>query len=128
MAAGPVVRSGLGDVVQSLDPAADERVGWSVLYLHIGTPDRVPRGRQLGVGDAIGHPSCEGGVALGAHVHVARKYNGDWVNAVGAFPFVLDGWTVFEGDVDYDGGLRLGEQRREACECKEPETNGLTRP
>lgn len=128
MAAGPVVRSGLGDVVQSLDPAADERVGWSVLYLHIGTPDRVPRGRQLGVGDAIGHPSCEGGVALGAHVHVARKYNGEWVNAVGAFPFVLDGWTVFEGDVDYDGGLRLGEQRREACECKEPETNGLTRP
>jgi len=126
MAPGVVARSGLGDVVQSLDPSGDERIGWSVLYLHIGTPDRVARGTQLKTGDAIGHPSCEGGLALGAHAHVARKHNGEWLNATGPLAFNLAGWTPFEGVEEYDGGLVRGGESREACECKEPDKNGLT--
>lgn len=126
MAPGVVARSGLGDVAQSLDPSGDERIGWSVLYLHIGTPDRVARGTQLKAGDLIGHPSCEGGLALGAHVHVARKHNGEWLNAAGDLAFTLAGWRPVEGVEEYDGGLVRGGESREACECKEADKNGLT--
>lgn len=127
IAAGPVVRSELGEVVQSLDAARDERVGWSVMYLHIAARDRAQAGAQLRVGDRIGHPSCEGGASSGAHLHIARKYNGEWLNAAGPIPFVMDGWTAFEGPSEYAGGLRKGGLTREACQCKELDKNGLTR-
>jgi hypothetical protein len=32
-------------------------------------------------GDRIGHPSCEGGAANATHVHIARRYNGEWIPA-----------------------------------------------
>ena len=81
---------------------------------------------ELKTGDLIGHPSCEGGLALGAHVHVARKHNGEWLNAAGDLAFTIAGWRPVEGVEEYDGGLVRGGESREACECKEAEKNGLT--
>lgn len=126
VADGVIARSVHGEVVQSLDPGGDERVGWSVLYLHIGSRNRIPAGAIVKAGDRIGHPSCEGGLAMAAHLHLARKYNGEWLNAQGPTPFDLGGWIAVEGAYEYDGALVRGEQRREPCECKRPTTNGVT--
>jgi len=127
VADGVIARSTDGEVVLSLDPSGDERVGWSVLYLHIAERERVPAGARVRAGDLIGHPSCEGGFALAAHLHLARKYNGEWLNAQGNIPFDLEGWIAAEGGREYDGALVRDGQRREACECKLPSYNGIAR-
>ncbi len=121
VAAGLVVRSDAGVVVLDLDGDGYEQTGWAVLYLHIAAQDRVPQGTYLHPGERIGHPSCEGGIATGTHVHIARKYNGEWIAADGPLPFVLDGW-VSQGDgTPYGGWLIQGNRRLEACECRQPE-------
>ena len=83
----------------------DERTGWVVLYLHIADAGRVPVGTVADVGDPLGHPSCEGGHSTGTHIHIARKYNGEWIIADGVMPFVLSGWEPIRGDEAYDGYL-----------------------
>lgn len=125
MADGAIARSTKGEVAQALDPSGDERIGWSVLYLHLATDGRVQAGTRVRQGDRLGHPSCEGGLAIAAHVHVARKYNGEWITAQGDIPFVLGGWVAGEGDAQYEGTLTRGQDRREACECKLPLVNGV---
>jgi murein DD-endopeptidase MepM/ murein hydrolase activator NlpD len=109
VADGPVVRIGPGLVLQDLDAPGlsdgQEQTGWAILYMHIADQDKVPLGAQLRAGDLIGHPSCEGGPSTGTHLHIARKYNGEWIAAGGALPFVLDGWTAHAGDQPYQGTL-----------------------
>lgn len=125
MAPGVVTRSYDGEVVESLDPSGDEHTGWSILYMHIAAQDRVNVGDKLKVGTHIGHPSCEGGVAQGAHTHVVRRYNGEWLNAAFPIPFNLGGWTPTEGGSEYDGVLTNGKLTRSPCECKELDTNAI---
>lgn len=126
VADGVITRSINGEVGLALDPSGDERIGWSVLYLHVSHNGRVAQGKLVKAGDRIGHPSCEGGLAEAAHVHIARKYNGEWINAEGAIPFDLGGWVAGEGDQEYDGTLTRGDQTRQSCECKLPNVNGVT--
>ncbi len=102
---GLVVRSGNGVVMVDMDGDGSEQTGWDILYLHVAAKDRVAKGQWVEMNDHIGHPSCEGGVATGTHLHFARKYNGEWVTAGGPIPFVLSGWTVFEGDKPYEGKM-----------------------
>lgn len=109
-AAGLVVRSGNGVVVVDLDGDGSEQTGWNILYLHVATNNRVAKGEWLEQDGRIGHPSCEGGVSTGTHVHVARKYNGEWILADGSIPFVLSGWTVYAGDRPYQGKLVKGDK------------------
>jgi len=105
---GLVVRSGEGVVVIDLDGDGYEQTGWTLLYLHIATKDRVPVGTWVEAGDRIGHPSCEGGRSSGTHVHITRRYNGEWVPADGPLPFVLSEWTVQASSVPYKGWLMRG--------------------
>ncbi|HEY3341644.1 MAG TPA: LysM peptidoglycan-binding domain-containing protein [Anaerolineae bacterium] len=126
MAAGIVTRSNNGEVVESLDLSGDEHVGWSILYMHISSDDRIKVGDTLKVGSQIGHPSCEGGVSNGAHTHLVRRYNGEWLNAVSPIPFNVGGWTPVQDSVEYDGALTNGKLTRQPCECKEMGTNGIT--
>ena len=107
-AAGLVVRSERGIVILDLDGDGYEQTGWDILYLHIATDGRVEEGEWLEEGDRIGHPSCEGGIATGTHVHIARKYNGEWILADGPLPFTLSGWTAHNGNKPYDGMLTRG--------------------
>jgi LasA protease len=104
-APGWIVRSERGQVLQDLDGDGIEQTGWTLLYLHIAAQDRIPAGAYLETDERIGHPSCEGGVASGAHVHLARKYNGEWIAASPALPLVLSGWTVEAGEKPYQGRL-----------------------
>ena len=62
-------------------------------------------GDEVNTGDRLGHPSCEGGISTGTHVHMARKYNGEWMTADGPTPFVLSGWAVHNGAAIYKGSL-----------------------
>jgi LasA protease len=119
MADGVVVRSEPGVVMLDLDGDGDERTGWVLLYLHIATAGRVSVGRTLKRGDPIGYPSCEGGTATGTHVHVARKYNGEWIAADSAIPFNLDGWVAHNGSQPYAGSLTRGGLTVIACSCSD---------
>jgi len=109
-ASGLVVRSENGVVVVDLDGDGYEQTGWAILYLHIATDGREPVGTWVGLGDEIGHPSCEGGNATGTHTHIARKYNGEWILADGPMPFVLSGWRAHAGKELYIGTLTKDEK------------------
>ena len=106
---GLIVRSGNGVVVIDMDGDGYEQTGWTLLYLHVATKDRIEAGTWVEVGDRIGHPSCEGGRATGTHVHMARRYNGEWVPADGPLPFTLSGWVAKAGTLAYKGWLIQGE-------------------
>ena len=105
VADGLIVRSEYGAVVQDLDGDGNEQTGWTVLYMHIAYWERVQEGTFLNAGDMIGHPSCEGGVSTGAHLHIARKYNGEWIDSVGEIPFVMSGFLPQSNGVAYNGYL-----------------------
>jgi LasA protease len=117
VAPGIVVRSDAATVVLDLDGDGDERTGWIVFYFHIETKDRVAIGKVLNTGDPIGHPSCEGGRTTGTHVHIARKYNGEWIPADGIVPYNLGGWVAHKGAVEYQGTLTKGGRTLTACTC-----------
>jgi murein DD-endopeptidase MepM/ murein hydrolase activator NlpD len=118
IAPGVVVRVDYGQVAVDLDGDGHEETGWTVLYLHMAPEGRVEVGTRLETGDPIGHPSCEGGRSTGAHVHVARRYNGEWLSADGPIPFVMDGWTPVAGAVPYDGYLTKDGIIAWACTCR----------
>ncbi|MGA9531313.1 MAG: M23 family metallopeptidase [Anaerolineales bacterium] len=121
-AAGLVLRSGRGLVVLDLDGDGREQTGWDLIYLHIAEVGSVEAGDFVEQGDLIGHPSCEGGIATGTHVHMARKYNGEWILADGALPFNLSGWVSQAGTKPYQGALVKGDQVVLACTCASSET------
>jgi len=105
VADGVVARHGTGILVLDLDGDGDERTGWAVFYLHIAKDGRVPVGTEVFAGDPLGFPSCEGGRSTGTHIHVARKYNGEWMEADGPVPFIMSGWRPVRGIQPYQGLL-----------------------
>ncbi|UCE00617.1 MAG: LysM peptidoglycan-binding domain-containing M23 family metallopeptidase [Chloroflexota bacterium] len=108
---GLIARSEHGAVILDLDQDGFEETGWVILYMHVEDRQRVAEGTFLKRGDKIGHPSCEGGPADGTHVHIARKYNGEWIAADGPLPFMMSGWTAHAGFRPYSGSLTRGTQR-----------------
>ncbi len=119
VADGVIVRTDLAVAVLDLDGDGDERTGWVVFYLHLATGSVPPVGTHLKTGDPIGHPSCEGGEATGTHVHIARKYNGEWVPASGALAFNLEGWVASAGAITYEGDLVRYGRTVKACTCSD---------
>jgi hypothetical protein len=109
-ASGYIVRSDEATVVLDLDGDGDERTGWVIFFYHVATEGRIEAGIDVQQGDLLGHPSCEGGRATGTHVHLARKYNGEWIPAGGAIPFELGGWITAYGDDAYEGTLTKGSR------------------
>ncbi len=121
MADGPIVRAENGAVIQDLDGDGHEQTGWTILYMHIESRERVEPGTQLQAGEHIGHPSCEGGISNGTHVHIARRYNGEWIPSDQNIPFVMDGW-VSSGSGDlYDGYLTKNGITVEADQYRNPD-------
>lgn len=110
VAPGIISRSEFGTIVLDLDGDGDERTGWAVFYLHVGTEDRAPQGKVVAAGDPIGHPSCEAGRSTGTHVHIARKYNGEWIPSEGPLAFSLEGWVAKNGPRPYLGTLTRNSQ------------------
>ena len=105
MATGMVTRVDKGVLILDLDLDGDERTGWSILYLHIATHGRAQLGSIINAGESIGYPSCEGGRTTGTHIHIARKYNGEWIMADSPLPFNMEGWIAHNGAKAYAGTL-----------------------
>ncbi|MCW5876292.1 MAG: LysM peptidoglycan-binding domain-containing M23 family metallopeptidase [Anaerolineales bacterium] len=116
-AEGLVVRSERGVLVVDWDGDGNEQTGWVILYLHVTNKDHIRVGDWVNRGDRLGNPSCEGGTATGTHLHIARKYNGEWIAAGGPLPMRLSGWFAEAGPQPYEGRLLRGENEVVACTC-----------
>lgn len=119
VADGVIDRSDTEGAILDLDGDGDEHTGWVIFYLHLATEGRVQKGTVVKAGDPLGHPSCEGGEATGSHVHIARKYNGEWIPADGVLAFNLEGWIVTAGPSVYQGYLEKFTQQVRACTCSD---------
>jgi LasA protease len=119
MADGLVLRSDIDGTVIDLDKDGDERTGWVLFYLHLATNRRISLGREVKAGEPVGYPSCEGGHVTGTHVHIARKYNGEWVLADGPLAFNLEGWIAHNGSREYQGTMTRGAAKIVACVCSD---------
>jgi LasA protease len=109
-AAGRVTRAGDNVVAVDLDGDGHEGTGWVLIYLHIVDQDMVSPGTWVEVDQPLGHPSCERGKSTGTHVHLARKYNGEWISADGSIAYILSGWEVQAGERSYQGALIKEDQ------------------
>jgi LasA protease len=104
-AAGRVTRSADNVVAIDLDGDGFEQTGWALVYLHISEMDSIAPAEQVEVDQPLGHPSCDRGNSTGTNVHIARKYNGEWIAVEGPLPFTLSGWEVEAGQRSYQGRL-----------------------
>ena len=104
-APGQVTRSVDNVVALDLDGDGYEQTGWVLVYLHIAEEESIPAAQQVDLDRQLGHPSCERGNSTGTNVHIARKYNGEWIAADGPLPFILSGWEVEAGQRSYQGQL-----------------------
>lgn len=125
MGDGIVTFSNRGTVIVDMDGDSSHNTGWAIVYTHLESRDRIPAGTPVQTGDRLGHPSCEGGFASGAHVHIARTFNGRWISADGPVPFEMSGWVTQGDGIQYDGFLIRGSVSKEACSCWE-ELNAIT--
>lgn len=123
VAPGIIARSDEGSVILDLDMDGNETTGWTILYLHMATDGRVPTGTIVQTGDLIGKPSCEGGFSSATHMHIARRYNGEWIpvsceQCLSGFEtpsLVLGGWTSYGlVNQEYQGYMMNGVEQRTA--------------
>ena len=105
VADGVIAKTGNAFAILDLDGDGDERTGWTMLYLHIANSSILPEGTLVKQGDIIGMPSCEGGASTGTHIHIARKYNGEWIPAYGELALSMEGWIADKGNRAYSGTL-----------------------
>ena len=127
VADGWIVRAENGAVIEDLDNDGYEQTGWDVLYMHVASQDRVQPNTYIYRGEAIGHPSCEGGISNATHLHLARKYNGEWIPADGNLPYNLDGWVSSGNGTEYDGFLTRDTTILSAEEGVLPGVNQISR-
>ncbi|MEL7235539.1 MAG: peptidoglycan DD-metalloendopeptidase family protein, partial [Chloroflexota bacterium] len=135
VADGEIVRSEAGAVVLDMDGDGNEATGWSILYLHIAAAGRIAAGQTVVVGDVIGYASCEGGFSTATHMHIGRRYNGEWIPAYcndceteDEVPvFRMSGWAVIGfDDQEYQGIVVSGNERRQAEQGRQNPINRVS--
>jgi LysM repeat protein len=109
-AAGVIARSARNVVALDLDGDGQEGTGWVIIFLHLADFERIGEGVFVDADARLGHPSCEGGKVTGTHMHIARKFNGEWLPAGLPLPMTLGGWVVSLGEKNYTGEMHNGEQ------------------
>jgi hypothetical protein len=126
-APGLVTRSDAQGVVVDTDDDGFDGTGWSLVYRHLATVDRVAAGTRVRRGDRLGHPSCEGGLPTQTRVSLARRFNGEWVAAEDPrAPLILGGWTAVPGPQPGSGFLlHPGVPPRVAGSAKQDGVNGV---
>ncbi|MCY3866773.1 MAG: LysM peptidoglycan-binding domain-containing protein [Chloroflexi bacterium] len=102
IAAGIIARIDDGIIVLDLDGDGNEGSGWTILYLHVSPHDALQEGQVVDAGNILGYTSCAGGFSTATHLHIARRFNGEWIPAdcnrcpqgVAVPPFVMSHWQV----------------------------------
>ena len=102
IASGIIARIDDGVIVLDLDGDGDEGSGWTILYLHVSPHDALNEGQVVDSGNILGYTSCAGGFSTATHLHIARRFNGEWIPAdcnrcppgVTVPPFVMSHWKV----------------------------------
>lgn len=133
-AAGVIVYRDSGLLILDLDGDGDERTGWTLLYLHLTTDSMPPLGTRVDTGDPLGFPSCEGGVSTATHLHIARRFNGEWIPADcsrcpggPAYSLTFSGWiSVGVERQEYQGQLVRGADVRVAEQTRTDPINRVT--
>jgi hypothetical protein len=116
-----IIRSEEAIIELDLDGDGYGGTGWVLFFFHMGKENLAAEGEHVQAGDLLGHPSCEGGRSTGTHFHLARRYNGEWLSAMGPIPFVMDGWVADGTGVPYEGTLTKGSKIVPACTCSTQE-------
>ena len=103
VARGRITRLDEGLVVTDLDEDGNEGTGWTILYLHIVVDESLQLGQIV-----------EAGYSPATHLHIARRYNGEWIPAdcvrcpssLTVPPFAMSGWqAVGLPNQEYQGFL-----------------------
>jgi len=102
VARGKIARLSEGAVILDLDLDGDEGSGWTILYLHTTHAESLELGQIVEAGEVLGYPSCQGGYSTATHLHIARRYNGEWIPAdcvncpvsLRIPPFTMSDWQV----------------------------------
>ena len=87
-------------MVLDIDGDGYESSGWTILYLHISIDPSITVGQTVQVGQTLGYASCHGGFSSATHLHIARRYNGEWIpadciNCSAEIPsFVMSNWEA----------------------------------
>jgi LysM repeat protein len=131
--AGILARSADGAVILDLDGDADEATGWTISYLHLA--DITAAGTIVQAGEIVGYASCAGGYSNATHLHVGRRYNGEWMPAdctqclapFSVSPFVMSEWTI-QGLVgqEYQGYITRGSIQQVAEQGRETPINQVS--
>lgn len=110
VSSGVIARASGGALVLDLDGDGFESSGWTILYLHISIDPAITVGQAVQVGDTLGYASCHGGFSSATHLHIARRYNGEWIPAdcincsIEIPPFVMSNWeTIGLQGQEYQG-------------------------
>lgn len=120
-----VARVDHGVLVLDLDGDGYEQTGWAILYLHVVASEEISIGKWVRQGQIIGEASSAGGVAVGDHLHIARKYDGEWIPAVGPVPFELGPWRARLGAEAYEGELYRSARGCDSIEVAVPVGDSL---
>ena len=127
---GIITRIGPGLLAHTVGNEDTELTGWTLVYAHLRVDEfKLRVGQRVKVGERLGRASCDGGLeATGTHLHLARKYNGEWMPAGGPPAYVLSNWEVVGEHRAYKGSLveRSSKTRLEACACVQ--NNQISRP
>lgn len=102
IAPGIIARIDDGVIVLDLDGDGNEGSGWTILYLHVSPHDALRESQVVDAGNILGYTSCAGGFSTATHLHIARRFNGEWIPAdcnrcpPGSVvpPFVMSNWKV----------------------------------
>ena len=114
VADGTIARASDGVIVLDLDGDGNEGSGWTILYLHLVAAESLRAGQAVQSGEVLGYASCSGGFSLATHLHIARRYQGEWIPAdcmgctadFSVPPFVMGSWqAVGLPNQEYQGYL-----------------------
>lgn len=126
LAAGMIARVEGGAIVLDLDMDGDESTGWTIVYLHVDTT--LKAGTRVNFADPIGFASCAGGFSTATHLHIGRRFNGEWLPAdcgeclpeYRTPDFVMGGWRAvgirgqeYQGYLEREGIRQQAEQGRQ---------------
>lgn len=112
VSSGVIARISGGALILDIDGDGNESSGWTIFYLHLSIEPSIASGQSVQIGDILGYASCQSGFSTATHLHIARRYNGEWIPADCIYcsdinqvsSFLMNDWkTVGLANQEYQG-------------------------